>query len=78
MTKKNFGWVLYDMTDCADDGLPGYCGSRYGSPYMEEIEDAYVYETRKIARQTYIVGTDRIRKVSLDSNGRPVAVIGRG
>ena len=77
MTKKNFGWVLYD-TACDFEGLPGYCGSRYGSPYVSEVKDAHVYEARKDARRIHIIGVDRICKVSLDASGRPVVVIGRG
>ena len=67
MVKKNFGWVLYDAEE------RGYRGNRYG-----DIKDASVHETREVARLVQVLGVDRVLKVSLDSNGRPVAVVGRG
>ena len=74
MTKKNFGWVLYDTNKEHD----GYCSDEYGTPYVKDIKHAHVYGTRKDVRYIHIIGTDRILKVSLDVGGRPVAVIGRG
>lgn len=74
MTKKNFGWVLYDT----DKDVLGYCGNRHGSPYVNDVKDAYLYRSRKDARVIHIKGIDRILKVSLDADGRPVVVIGRG
>ena len=78
MVKKNFGWVLYDPTDYRANGLPWYHGGKSGMSYVSDLKDAFVYKTRIVARQIHIIGLDRIRKVSLDTNGRPVAVIGRG
>jgi len=69
-TKQQHGWVLFDTE--SREYLVDY--QDHSTPCLSE---AKVFRTRKEARKLKL-GKERIKKVSLDCQGKAVAVIGRG
>ncbi len=64
--KKVYGWVIENMEDRV------YLKNSHSA---DSLKTATVYLTRAKARQRYRLSDDIIRRVSLDCEGRAVAIV---
>lgn len=67
---KKHGWILFDTEKGGGYVLESFYGG--GTP-----QDAKVFSSRERARKIKLI-SDRVLKVTLDTTGKPCAVIGRG
>jgi hypothetical protein len=75
--KAKHGWMVQVKKNCYL-GAKGHFFSSRGFDYaVEDITKATAYSTRKFAREL-ANNLEKVVKVSLDDEGKPVAIIGRG
>jgi len=68
--KIKHGWVLWNVEDRS------FVDENWDADDVP-LEHAEVYTTRAKARR-YKIGSDRVRKVEVDSNGIPIRIIKGG